>query len=511
MTTASKTPLNYSLSKLLEHLPQSPLYNSTQEAATNATVSTTAQIGWQLSPEPYLLSAKQQYIIDNLGQVLVRYLEACQELYRGSLKPASLPFVSVATLNWVRLLFQKGKPQSLMTFSEMKRLKPFYQLVIRPDLLVTDDGFKITEIDTCPGGIGFTAALQHAYQQLGFQCAGIENISKAFVDMLLNNYSAYRVDEDNKSQPFIAIVVSDDFNDYRLEFQYIADQAKTYYPHIAVIHPKQLTLRDKELGFLEGDNNYQSIQMVYRMFELYDLPNIPQIELLQYAIKKDLVFCTPPFKPYLEEKFTLALIHCVALEAFWQKQLPAEDVLLLKELILESWILDMTPLPPQARIEPALLLNNKRHKDMSQLGALSQKERQLVLKPSSFSRLAWGSHGISIGHDLSQTEWQKAVDEAAESNLVYLLQRFSPTKVEAYQQFDMNNNTAVLQKEGRTRLCPYYFVYDNKPQLVGILATTCPKDKKMIHGMRDGVMRPASPFDITNKNIVADSAVPILA
>jgi hypothetical protein len=44
--------------------------------------------------------------------------------------------------------------------------------------------------------------------------------------------------------------------------------------------------------------------------------------------------------------------------------------------------------------------------------------------------------------------------------------------------------------EGRVRLSPYYFVVDGQAELGGVLATTCPKDKKIIHGMRDAVMTP---------------------
>ena len=43
---------------------------------------------------------------------------------------------------------------------------------------------------------------------------------------------------------------------------------------------------------------------------------------------------------------------------------------------------------------------------------------------------------------------------------------------------------------GRARLCPYYFVSDNQVELVGILTTICPLDKKLIHGMVDAVMVP---------------------
>ncbi len=43
---------------------------------------------------------------------------------------------------------------------------------------------------------------------------------------------------------------------------------------------------------------------------------------------------------------------------------------------------------------------------------------------------------------------------------------------------------------GRARLSPYYFVHGEQVELGGILATVCPKDKKIIHGMRDAIMAP---------------------
>ena len=47
---------------------------------------------------------------------------------------------------------------------------------------------------------------------------------------------------------------------------------------------------------------------------------------------------------------------------------------------------------------------------------------------------------------------------------------------------------------GRVRLCPYYFVSGEgdsaRPKLGGVLATICPADKKIIHGMTDAVLVP---------------------
>jgi hypothetical protein len=50
----------------------------------------------------------------------------------------------------------------------------------------------------------------------------------------------------------------------------------------------------------------------------------------------------------------------------------------------------------------------------------------------------------------------------------------------------------MKQMSGRARLSPYYFVSGEKIELAGILATICPADKKVIHGMTDAVMVPCA-------------------
>ena len=46
--------------------------------------------------------------------------------------------------------------------------------------------------------------------------------------------------------------------------------------------------------------------------------------------------------------------------------------------------------------------------------------------------------------------------------------------------------------QGRVRLCPYYFVAHDEATLGGVLATIVPADKKLLHGMKDAAMVPAS-------------------
>jgi len=52
---------------------------------------------------------------------------------------------------------------------------------------------------------------------------------------------------------------------------------------------------------------------------------------------------------------------------------------------------------------------------------------------------------------------------------------------------------AIGTLRGRVRLCPYYFVRSEKEiRLGGALATIVPADKKILHGMRDGIMVPTA-------------------
>jgi hypothetical protein len=159
----------------------------------------------------------------------------------------------------------------------------------------------------------------------------------------------------------------------------------------------------------------------------------------------------------------------------------------LQEVIPFTWIIDPAPLPQHAVI-PGLEIN-----DWRELGHFSQKERELILKISGFSELAWGSRGVSLAADMPQREWQAALDNALGEFGVhpYILQRFHKGRLFKHPFFDSEQN-AMRSLHGRVRLCPYYFILENKAELRGALATVCPADKKLLHGMRDAILVPAA-------------------
>ena len=73
----------------------------------------------------------------------------------------------------------------------------------------------------------------------------------------------------------------------------------------------------------------------------------------------------------------------------------------------------------------------------------------------------------------------------------YVLQEFHKGRLFELSYLDERNDT-VVPMSGRVRLSPYYFVVGDKAELGGILATLCPANKKIIHGMVDAIMAPCA-------------------
>lgn len=273
----------------------------------------------------------------------------------------------------------------------------------------------------------------------------------------------------------VRVIVSEESASYRPEMEWLCEQLDT---SRFSVHDPRFT------DFSEGE-------AVYRFFELFDLVNVPNSQQIFALAREKRIRLTPAPKPVFEEKLLFALLWNRNLRGFWRQELGEAFFSRLLKLVPYSWIIDPTPLPPNAAI-PELNLT-----DWSQLKTLSQRQRELILKVSGFSEQAWGARGVHLGSDLSVVDWSAAVDEAlrAAPTSPYVLQRYlKPRRVEGhYFDFERNSVTAM---PGRVRLCPYYFVIGDgaaaRPQLGGVLATVCPADKKIIHGMEDAILAPCS-------------------
>lgn len=185
----------------------------------------------------------------------------------------------------------------------------------------------------------------------------------------------------------------------------------------------------------------------------------------------------------------MALFHHHLLEDFWKENISKRSLKVLKNLIPKTWIVDPTPLPPGAVLEGPVAQGKALHCWMD-LAEASQKERSLVLKISGFHETAWGARSVVIGSDVSRDDWREALEEAvsmAETH-PHVLQTFRKSVRLTHPLY--GEDGTAYDAHGRLRLNPYFFVIDGQVKLAGALATFCPPDKKIIHGMEDAAMLP---------------------
>jgi hypothetical protein len=434
---------------------------------------------WRIAPVPFALSHEQFTWFSSLGSPLLAFYRALNRLYGESVRGTQPA--------WIARYLDQGKPEALVTYSRMKRLRDQLPAVIRPDIIPTSDGMVVTELDSVPGGIGLTACLSHLYAETDSENLALIGGS----DGMIQGFGAMLRHQQGQRSGCVAILVSEEAEDYRPEMRWLAEQLRDRGLDCYCAEPRDIRFTEEGL-FLSTGPEERPVGLIYRFFELFDLMNIPKAELVQYAVKKERVAVTPPYKPALEEKLAFALLHHPILSSYWQRELGREVYLQLTTVMPRTWVLDPAPIPPSATI-PGLSVGGRAVANWSDLATATQKERQFVIKPSGFSELAWGSRGVSVGHDLSQTEWAAALDSALSSfpQTPYVLQEFHKGRLFDVSYFDPVTGD-MQQMAGRARLSPYYFVQGEKVELGGILATICPADKKVIHGMKEAVMVPCA-------------------
>ena len=410
-----------------------------------------AEKDWLLSPDAFPIDKKFLSDLEQLGHRLFVFQRACNQLYQLSVK-GKQP-------DWVARYLDAGKPKELVEFSRRKEIRDDLPRVIRPDLILTDDGYIIAEIDSVPGGIGLTGWLNQTYSKLEKEIiGGADGMLEGFQTVLANGGD---------------IIISQEAATYRPEMEW---------------GTARLNQRGQNLRVVAAENyEPQDGRTVYRFFELFDLPNIPKIDNLLRANAEGRVTITPPIKPYLEEKMWFALFWLKPLQEFWRRELGEKYFVQLQKVIPYSWLLDPTPLPQHAVI-PRLEIH-----DWRESAKFSQKDRDLLLKVSGFSPLGWGSRGISLGSDLAHAEWEKRIENALATfdSSPTIIQRFHKGRLLEHRYWDPDSSELKTMK-GRVRLCPYYFVEQDKVKLRGALATIVPADKKFVHGMRDGILVPST-------------------
>jgi hypothetical protein len=438
---------------------------------------------WRLSQDAWPILPAQAQELEAIGAACLEFHQALETLYLRSVAGRNLLRNKPLTAAWVADYLERGKPQPLVAHGRSAKNRGMFPTVLRPDLLLTDEGFVMTELDSVPGGIGLTGFLNRLYRD----SEGVIGAGDAMITNFHASLAALRPEIRN---PLIALVVSDEAATYRPEMEWIAHQLQVAGQRVFCMRPEALFPLGGAL-FFDVDGNPEKIDIIYRFFELFDLPSIKTSRYIFDAWESGDVSIAPPMRAFQEEKLAFALFHHHLLQDYWEEALGGRTLKLLRALIPPTWVMDPAPLPPGAVLDGPRAAGRSLG-DWRDLATATQKERDLIIKISGFHETAWGARSVVLGSDSSREEWQQGVERAlalAPTNL-HVLQAYRKPRRVRHSLYGTEAPHEAREVDGRLRLCPYYFVAEGKARLSGALATFCPPDKKIIHGMQDAALLP---------------------
>jgi len=436
---------------------------------------------WKLSPEPWPISEAQLKDLKVIGAACLSYHRALERLYVRSFTDKKILRNLDLRAKWVSEYLDRYKPAGLIEHGRHRSVKGQSPIVLRPDLLITDQGFTLTEIDSVPGGIGLTAYLNEVYAEDFPNLIGATAMPERFFGALKRLTPEHRF-------PLVAIVVSEESATYRPEFDWLGEKLRSLGHDVHVVEPTQIMQMGEE-SFIPVDGAPRKVDLIYRFFELFDLANVKGADGIFNGVESGKVILTPPMKAYQEEKLGLALLHHPMLAEFWKENLPENHLEALFRIVPKTWIIERTDLPPTAVLH-APPVNGRPIREWTELAEASQRERNFIIKASGFHETAWGARSVTLGSDVSREEWLEAIERALdpENETFHILQEYHKPLRLSHPVYA--NDGTIHSAEGRVRLCPYFFVDGDTVEISGILSTFCPADKKIIHGMKDAALLP---------------------
>lgn len=377
-------------------------------------------IPFRVSPKPLYLSPDRVRQITAIGPEVVNFLDGVDELFR--------------TDETVKTLLNRGKPDF---FSGAE--KPRY-LFIRPDLIITQDGFTVCELETSPFGLALADLLNKSYRKEG-QDTLVE-------DGQLSGYIQSVTPSAGK------IIYSSKTVSYAGQMRYLADN----------IFSSEGSGRD--WGVINADQYVRrGGQSVYRAFYQHEALADGFVRTVVESVAQDEAVETfPSFTPYLEEKAVMALLWDRRWESFFQRQLGKASFDQLRNVIPPTWIVGQ---------EDNFSLRMPVGTTSLDIATLSKAKRGFVLKASGFSGHSSWSEGVSLLHEKSGLKVRELVSAAiADQNALYIIQEFRRgQKVPMVYEDEMQG---LVPMEARVRLTPYFgMVGVDRGRLIAIKATGC--------------------------------------
>jgi hypothetical protein len=395
-------------------------------AARREEYKTDEKLSFRVSPTPLGLTAIESTEINTLGESVVEFVNATHELYKTS--------------DEVRALLNTGKPEELT-----QTKNPDY-LFVRPDLIATESGLKICEIETSPFGLALSNLLNTGYIQAGFETLAEEK--------LLENSIKSRTSKEG------VIVHSNKTKAYKGQLDYLAD--------------KLFSGNERAWTSEHIDNHEANGIGLYRAFYLSEYLNDPKVnDLISYQLDKQNT--KPSITPHLEEKAIMALLWDTRFENFYKKQLGEANFNKLKNAIPKTWIVGQEQYFTEALPKGA--------QDTLQLVSGSRKDRELVIKPSGFNPKASWAEGVNLLHEKSTVKAQEIVQNAMQTDdTLFIVQEFKKGQKRRMQY--ENEEGGLNDMDVKLRITPYYSTKDGK--LLTVKATGC-ENTDFIHASSSSI------------------------
>lgn len=377
-------------------------------------------IPFRVSPEPLSLSSKEQNELMKIGEDVVGYMTAADELYRNN--------------EQVKTLLDTGKPE---IFTATPTPTASY-LFLRPDIIITPAGFSICEIETSPFGLALAEILNQAYRSAGVDTMVDDNTLKEYVKSTTN--STGQIVYSNKTASYAG----------QLGFlgeKIFSGQARRW----------SATSANDLSGKPSGE--------IYRAFYLAEYGVDAKVIDLTESAAIDRVSMMPSLTPHMEEKAVMALLWDRRFQDYFISTLGSASVTHLKSLIPPTWIVGH-----ETNFSLGMPGNAT---DSLSLAELTNSRRKYVLKPSGFHSQASWSEGVHMLHKKSHAKALELIKGAMEDqDSLYVVQEFTKA-TELPMSWDDIDGTQ-RQMNARVRLTPYYGMLGTMAaKLIGLKATCC--------------------------------------
>ncbi len=389
------------------------------------------KVPFRVSPTPLDLTSDQKKELENIGNDVVAYFKTISELY--------------ATDSEIREILDTGKPELFLIQEHVK------YLFVRPDIIVTPEGFRICEIETSPFGLALADMLNTAYRQEGFETLVVE-------DALPRLVHAHTPSEGR-------IIFSSKTEAYSGQMDFLAEKVFS--------GDKRRWGADKV-----DDIDSKSAEEVYRGFYLHEYLQDPAVAALlerHVQSRKEMI---PSLTPQMEEKAILAFIWDKRFETHLKAQLGATSFAHLREVIPPNWIVGQ-----EKYFAPGLPGNMT---SSIGLANLSRSKRAFVLKSSGFVESSSWGEGVDFLHQKSSIAAAELLNAAHQDHAsLHVVQEFKRGEVRKMEY--THNSDEVMQMSARVRLTPYFSaVPGDEGRLVAIKATAR-EGTEYIHGSSDSI------------------------